>query len=135
MQPPYPQTPYDPLARVAQLDQLFVQQKFAPVANIYRISTVGPDGRSEGEPLAFVRQKRLRIRERIDFYADEAQTVPLMRLQARKVFEVHAPDGRQIGKYTRIAALRDRYILDLSGDPQRWFDRRVAMAFTVALDA
>src|SRR5215207_2998452 len=102
MQPPSPQTPYDPLARVAQLDQLFVQQKFAPVANIYRISTVGPDGRSEGEPLAFVRQKRLRIRERIDFYADEAQTVPLMRLQARKVFEfrgvtdVLLPNGGQV---------------------------------------
>jgi hypothetical protein len=206
-----PQYGPNPLARLAGLDQLFVQQKFAPVANVYRISTVGPDGRSAGEPLAFVRQKRLKIREQIDFYADESQTVPLMRLQARKVFEfrgvtdvvlptgevigslrkefgksllrsswtvlapagnpvataqesslflavlrrvwdavpylgdipffipfhfdIHAPDGRPIGRYTRIAALRDRYVLDLSGDPQRWFDRRLAMAFTVALDA
>lgn len=203
--------PDDPLARVAQLDHLFVQQQFAPITNIYRISTLGPDGRSAGELLAFVRQQKMKIRERIDFYADEAQTLPLMRLQARKVFEfrgvtdlvvpsgqvigtfrknfgrsllrsswsvldpagtevatahessivlavlrrvwglvpfvgdipffipfhfdLHAPDGRQIGKYTRIAALRDRYVLDLSGDPQRRLDRRVALAFTVALDA
>jgi hypothetical protein len=158
-----------------------------------------------------VRQKRLKIREQIDFWTDESQSVPLLRLRARKVFEfrgmtdvlvpgggvigtlkknfgrsllrsswtvldpagnpvataressvllavlrriwgalpyagdipfflpfhftIHAPDGRQIGRYTRVAAIRDRYVLDLSGDPQRVVDRRVAMAFTVALDA
>jgi hypothetical protein len=50
-------------------------------------------------------------------------------------FDIAYPDGRQIGRYRRIAALRDRYVLDLSGDPQRWLDRRLALAFTVALDA
>lgn len=202
---------YDPLARIAGLDHVFVQQKFAPIANVYHISTVGPDGRSAAEPLAYVRQKKLKIREQINFFTDESQQVPLLRLQARKVFEfrgvtdvvipsgqvigslkknfgkslvrsswtvldgngqpvataqesnmfiailrrvwgaipyigdipffipfhfdIHYPDGRQIGKYTRVAALRDRYVLDLSGDPQRFFDRRIALAFTVALDA
>lgn len=209
MQPGY--YGFDPLAQVAQLDHLFVQQKFAPLVNKYTISTVGPDGRSPAQPLAHVQQKRMRIREQIDFFADEAKTVPLLRLQARKVFEFRGttdviipsgqvigafkknfgksllrsswtilapdgqplataqesnmviailrrvwgaipyvgdipffipfhfdiayPDGRQIGKYTRIAAFRDRYVLDLSGDPQRWLDRRLALAFTVALDA
>ena len=205
------QPAYDPLRRVAELDRFFVQQKFAPIANIYRVSTVGPDG-NPGEPLAFVRQKRMKIREQIDFYTDESQTVPLMRLRARKVFEfrgmtdvllpdggqvigtlrknfatsllrsswsvldpagrevataqeksmffavlrrvwglipfigdvpyfipfhfdVHGPDGRLLGTYVRRWALRDRYLMDLSGDPQRWLDRRVMMAFTVALDA
>ena len=202
---------FDPLARIAGLDHLFVQQKFAPIANIYQIFTVGPDGRSGAEPLAYVRQKKLKIREQINFFTDDTQQVPLLRLQARKVFEfrgvtdvvipsgqvigslkknfgksllrsswtvlgangqpvataqessmfiavlrriwgaipyvgdipffipfhfdIHYPDGRQIGRYTRVAALRDRYVLDLSGDPQRWFDRRIALAFTVALDA
>ena len=201
----------DPLARVAGLDRLFVQQKFAPIANRYRISTVAPDGRSAGELLAYVEQKRMKIREQIDFFADETKQVPVLRLQARKVFEFRGvtdvvlpdgqvigtfkkefgkslvrsawtilgpggqpvatahesnlflalfrriwdlvpyvgdvpfflpfhfdlflPDGRAIGRYTRIAALRDRYVLDLSGDPQRWLDRRLALAFTVALDA
>jgi hypothetical protein len=221
MQPGYPpppgygpqpgQGPYDPLARIAGLDQMFVQQKFAPIANRYTISTVGPDGRSAGEPIAYVEQKRLKIREQIDFFTDATKSVPLLRLQARKVFEfrgmtdvlipsgqvigtfqkkfgksllrsswtilgpggqpvataqesnmfmavlrriwsavpyvgdvpyfipfhfdIFLPDGRQIGRYKRVAAIRDRYVLDLSGDPQRWFDRRLALAFTVALDA
>src|ERR671913_615650 len=202
---------YDPLARVATLDRFFVQQQFAPIANIYRISAVGPDG-NPAEPVAYVRQKRLKIREQIDFYTDESQSVPLMRLQARKVFEfrgmtdvllpdggqvigsvrknfarsllrsswsvldpagrevatarersmffavlrrawalipfvgdipyfipfhfeIHGPDGRLLGTYVRRWALLDRYLMDLSGDPQRWLDRRVMMAFTVALDA
>jgi hypothetical protein len=201
----------DPLTYISGLDYLFVQQKFAPLVNKYQISTLGQDGRSAGQPLAFVQQKRLKIREQIDFYTDESKTYPLMRLQARKVFEFRGmtdvliptgevigtfkknfgksllrsswtilapngqpivtaqesnmfiavlrrvwgaipyvgdipffipfhfdiayPDGRPIGRYRRIAAFRDRYVLDLSGDPQRWFDRRLALAFTVALDA
>jgi uncharacterized protein YxjI len=201
----------DPLARIAGLDQLFVQQKFTMIANRYRISTLGPDGRSAGELLAYVEQKRMKIREQIDFFTDETKQVPLLRLQARKVFEfrgmtdvvtpsgqvigtfrkdfgksllrsawtILAPggqpvatahesslflavfrriwdlvpfigdvpfflpfnfdlflaDGRPIGRYQRIVAVRDRYVLDLSGDPERWVDRRLALAFTVALDA
>lgn len=197
------------LDEVAGLDTMFVQQQFSPVQNRYTISTVGPDGRA-GRPLVFVRQKRLKIREQIDFYADEAQKEPVLRLRARRVFEFRgrtdvqlpdgtvigqlqkvfgrslvrsswelldadgavvataqessmalavlrrgwgfipvlgdvpflipfhfdiAVDGRPVGQYRRIAALRDRYVLDLAGDPERRIDRRVAMAFTVALDA
>lgn len=211
MQPQYGYGGYDPLAFIAGLDHLFVQQNFAPLVNRYTVSTVGPDGRSPDRPLAYVQQKRMKIREQIDFYVDEAKTIPLMRLQARKVFEFRGmtdvlipsgqvlgtfkknfgrsllrsswtilapdgqpvataqesnlfiailrriwgalpyvssvpfflpfhfdiayPDGRPIGRYQRVAALRDRYVLDLTGDPQRWLDRRLALAFTVALDA
>jgi hypothetical protein len=198
------------LDQVTTTDQFFVQQRFAPLVNLYRISTVGPDGRSEGQPLAYVRQKRMRIREEITFYADEAQREPMLRLKARKVFEfrgrtdVQLPDGqvigqlqkvfgaslvrsswqildargnvvgtaresslpmailrrvwsalpilenipvtppfhfdifvggRQIGRFTRLLAFRDRYLMDLTGDPERVLDRRVALAFCVALDA
>ncbi|MGH8906686.1 MAG: hypothetical protein ACRD0K_09255 [Egibacteraceae bacterium] len=192
------------------VDRFFVQQRFAPLVNLYRISAVAPDGRSEGQPLAYVRQKRMKIREQIDFFADEAQRVPLLRLKARKVFEfrgrseVQLPDGqvigqfqkvfgvsllrsawqvldadgevvataressmamallrrlwdfvplienipfkppfhfdvfvgdRHVGRYTRLLAFRDRYLMDLSGDTERVIDRRVAMAFCIALDA
>ncbi len=194
---------------VAQLDRFFVQQKFRPGVNVYRISTVA-DGGGPGRPLVHVRQRRLKIRERIDFFADEAQREPVLRLQARKVFEFRgrsdvvlpsgevigslqkvfgasllrsswrlldasgyvvataqesslfmavlrrmwgfvpllnnvpfflpfhfdiAIDDQTVGRYRRLWALRDRYELDLSGDVQRRIDRRVALAFTIALDA
>lgn len=45
------------------------------------------------------------------------------------------PGTQEVGTYVRIPALRDRYLLDLTGDPQRRIDRRLAAAWTVALDA
>ena len=48
------------------LDYLFVQQKFAPLQNKYTISTLGPDGKSPAHPLAYVQQKRMKIREQIE---------------------------------------------------------------------
>lgn len=50
-------------------------------------------------------------------------------------FNIAAPDGRPLGTYRRLPALRDRYLLDLSADVERRLDRRVAMALTIALDA
>jgi len=198
------------LSKIEATDQFFVQQRFAPLVNLYRISTVGPDGRSEDSPLAYVRQKRLKIREEVNLFADEAQTILLLRLKARKVLEfrgrseVQLPDGqvigqfqkvfgasllrsswqildaggnvvataressmfvailrriwglvplledipfkppfhfdiyvgeRNVGRYTRLLAFRDRYVMDLSGDAERVIDRRVAMVFCIALDA
>ena len=195
---------------VSSLDRMHVQQKFAPLVNRYQVSTVGPDGRSPYQPLAFVQERRFKIREQIDFYTDESRSDVLLRLRSRKVLEVRGradvllPDGtligslqkvfkrslwrstwqvldpsgtvvatahessvplailrrawgaipylnnvpfflpfhfdiliddRQVGRYTRIAAIRDRYLLDLTADPERRIDRRVALALTIALDA
>ncbi len=121
---PYQQGPAG-LDRIRYLDQFFVQQRFAPVANLYLISTVGLDGRSAGELLASVRQKRMKIREQINFFADEAQTVPLLQLRARKVFEfrgvtdVVLPDGQVIGTLRKAfgaSLLRSSWsVLDAAG--------------------
>jgi hypothetical protein len=189
-------------------DAFFVDQLIRPVANLYRISTLGADRASAGEPLAFVRQKKLAIKEDIRFFADESQSEELFRLKGRQVFEVRgrydvlspagerigslekvfgisllrstwriygdgeAPiataqersmpvailrraidlvpygefvpilfqftiriDGREVGQLRRPVGLRDRYILELGGDPDRRIDRRVAVALAVALDA
>ena len=44
-------------------------------------------------------------------------------------------DDRNVGSFERRFGLRDRYILDLSADPERRIDRRVAIALAVAMDA
>jgi hypothetical protein len=38
------------------------------------------------------------------------------------------------GEFNRKLTLLDRYVLDLSGDPERRFDRRVALALGIMLD-
>ncbi len=191
-----------------QHDAFFIDQLVRPIANLYRISTLATDGRSPGEPIAFVRQRKLAIREDIRFFADESETVELFRLKARgltefrgrydvflpdggragvleKVFRASllrstwrildgdersigtayersvpvallrrvvdlvpygefipvvfhftiAIDGREVGEMRRPVGLRDRYVLELGGDPERRIDRRVAVALGIALDA
>ena len=200
----------EPLDTIRSTDRFFVQQRFTPLVNLYRISTVGPDGRSAGSELVHVRQKRLKVREQIDFFADADAKVPVLRIKAHSVFEMRGrydvitPDGivagqlqkqfarsllrstwtvldgqgrdiataqeqsvpvailrrlwdfvpvvgevplpipfhfdllvgdHRVGEYRRLIGLRDRYLLDLSGDPERRLDRLVAVALTVALDA
>lgn len=198
------------LDQLANIDRLFVKQHFALVLNKYDISTVAEDGKSPGEPICHVRQKRMKIREEINFFADEDQKELVLQLKKQNIMEFHGavdvklPDGTVIGQlrkafaksllrstweildsngnvvataqersmalavlrriwgmipylgdvpffipfhfeimiegqvvgsYTRPPGLTDRYILDLSDDSERRIDRRVALAFTVALDA
>jgi hypothetical protein len=87
--------------RFTEHDAFFVDQLIRPIANLYRISTLGPGG--PGQPLAFVRQKKLAIKEDIRFFADESEQHELFRLKARQVLElggrydVVEPDGALIG--------------------------------------
>ena len=43
--------------------------------------------------------------------------------------------GQKIGKFVRKWTLRDRYLLDLSGDPKKMLDRRLALALGIVLDS
>lgn len=95
------------LDHIAHLDQMLVQQTFALLVNKYRISTVNSDG-SEGQPLAFVQQKRLKVREQVEFYADETKQQPLLRLKAKSLLEVRGrsqvqlPDGTVVGHLQKV---------------------------------
>jgi len=42
--------------------------------------------------------------------------------------------GQVVGRMDRKFQLRDRYVLDLSGDPDKKLDRRLAIALAVGLD-
>ena len=89
-------------------DAFFVDQLIRPVANLYRIATLGADGASAGEPLAFVRQKKLAIKEDIRFFADESETEELFRIKARQVFDVRGrydvttPAGERLGVLEKV---------------------------------
>ena len=42
---------------------------------------------------------------------------------------------RAIGRLSRVIGLRDRYVLEIHGDPERAIDRRLVVALGVGLDA
>ena len=189
------------MSTVPDAERFEIEQLIRPMVNLYRIS-------AHGAPVAFVRQKRMAIKEDIRFFRDENETEELFRIKARSVMEfggrydVTAPDGERIGvlgkvfgksllrstwaimdaneqelaiakersqfwaivrrvidavpygdfvpivfhfridrgeqhlgDFTRALGMRDRYTLDLSGDPGRTIDRRLGIALAIALDA
>jgi uncharacterized protein YxjI len=82
-------------------DRFVIDQLIRPMANLYRISA-GPT------PVAFVRQKKMAIKEDIRFYADENQTHELWRIKARSMMEfsgrydVTTPEGEKIGVLGKV---------------------------------
>jgi hypothetical protein len=47
---------------------------------------------------------------------------------------VRGADAEVFGEFNRKFTLLDRYVLDLSADPERTFDRRIALALGIMLD-
>jgi uncharacterized protein YxjI len=190
-------------------DRFLVDQLIRPIANLYRVTPLAAGETPAGPPVAYVRQKKLAIKERIGFFADEAETQEVFHIQARtwldtggSKYDVVAGDGTQIGLLehlfkqslmrttwrisdgdgTEVAVaqerslpmailrraidfvpdygglipipynfdllfdgrvagtmnrkfkLRDQYVLDLSGDPEKALDRRLAIALAIGLD-
>lgn len=82
-------------------DRFVIDQLIRPMVNLYRIS-------ANGEPIAFVRQKRLAIKEDIRFFADEDERDELFRLKARALMEfggrydVTTSDGQRIGVLGKV---------------------------------
>src|SRR4051795_3663389 len=75
------------MSAIESSDRFLVQQVFKPIANEYRISVPEHDSSEEGEPLLFVKQKRMKIREDIRFRrAPDADAHEFM-IKSKSVFE------------------------------------------------
>jgi uncharacterized protein YxjI len=68
-------------------DRYLVDQLIRPIANLYRITPLAAGETPLGGPVAFVRQKKMAIKEDIRFFADESETEELFRLKARSVLD------------------------------------------------
>jgi uncharacterized protein YxjI len=68
-------------------DRYRVDQLVRPIANLYRVTPLAAGETAAGGPIAFVRQKKLAIRENIKFFVDEGETQELFHIQARTMFD------------------------------------------------
>ena len=190
-------------------DRYLVDQLIRPIANLYQVTPLAAGEAPAGRPVAYVRQKKMAIREDIRFFADEQETQELFRIKARSILDMGGSrydvfageqrigvldhmfkqsllrstwtvrdgneaelmiarerslvaaiarraidfvpdigglipipynfefliDGGVAGAMNRKFQLRDRYILDLSGDTEKRVDRRLAVALAIGLDA
>lgn len=65
----------------------YVAQKLAMTANRYRVLAANPDG-SEGALMAFAHQKRMALKEKVTFFAEEQMTTPVFGFAARKAIDL-----------------------------------------------
>jgi len=63
-------------------------ERSCAIANLYRVTPLAAGEAPAGPPVAYVRQKRLAIKEDIRFYADEGETQELFRIAARSVLDI-----------------------------------------------
>jgi uncharacterized protein YxjI len=69
-------------------DRYLVDQLIRPLINLYRITPLAAGETPAGGPVAYVRQKRMAIKEDIRFYADENESQELFRIKARSMFDI-----------------------------------------------
>jgi len=94
----------DPFA----FDRFFIEQLFRPIVNLYQVTPLAAGETPAGGPIAYVRQKRMAIKEDIRFFADEEETTEVFRIKARRMLEiggnydVTTPDGQRIGVLQKV---------------------------------
>jgi len=72
-------------------DRFKIDQLVRPIANLYRVTPLAIGETPAGPPIAYVRQKKLKIKEDIRFYADESETQELFRIKARSLLDFGGP--------------------------------------------
>lgn len=91
---------------LGHVPRFFVHQKLTAMINRYRVLI--PDAAGEPGPLvAFAEQKRMKIKEEVYFFTDEAKTVPLFSFKSRQAIDMHARTD----------------ILDNHGNQIAWFEK------------
>jgi hypothetical protein len=71
-----------------EADRYLVDQLVRPIVNLYRVTPLAAGESPAGPPVAYVRQKKMAIKEDIRFYGDEAETQELFRIKARSIFDI-----------------------------------------------
>ncbi len=78
------------------------------MVNLYQVVPLAAGDAPAGGPVAFVRQKRMALKEDIRFFADESERDELFRIKARSVmdvrgrYDVTTPDGERIGALEKV---------------------------------
>jgi uncharacterized protein YxjI len=118
----------------AQHDRFFIRQRIRPVINQYEISTLGSDEKSAGDPVCFVEQKRMKLKEDLRAFTDDSKTTEVFRIKAQQVWDPRArydvtdPMGEQVGQLQKVfgrSLLRSTWrIYNAAGEEIGWARER-----------
>jgi hypothetical protein len=119
-----------------RVPRFLVRQKITMWVNRYQVHAANPDG-SEGPLLAFAEQKRLKLKEEVQFFTDETKQRPVFSFKARQRLDVRAEHdvfdehGHPIGYFRKefgASLLRSTWTLGVPGLDARGQERRPVIA-------
>ena len=114
----------------------YVKQRITVMVNRYEVRAANPDG-SEGQLLALAEQRRMKIKEEVNFFADESKTRRVFSFKARQRLDVHAEHdvfdeyGQPLGMFSKqfgASLLRSTWNLHAPGVEARGQERRPVIA-------
>jgi uncharacterized protein YxjI len=118
----------------ASHDRFFLSQRIRPMVNQYEVSTLGADGKSAGEPVCFVEQKRMKLKEDLRAFTDDSKTSEVFRIKAQQVWDPRAryditdAGGEHVGQLAKVfgrSLLRSTWrIYDAAGAEVGWARER-----------
>ena len=121
--PPPPPQPYGQQPAAMVVPRFYVKQRITLMINRYEIRAANPDG-SEGQLLALAEQRRMKIKEEVNFFADESKTRRVFSFKARQRLDVHAQHdvfdeyGQPLGMFSKqfgASLLRSTWNLSAPG--------------------
>jgi len=104
--PPPPPQPYEGQPAAMVVPRFYVKQRITLMINRYEVLAANPDG-SEGQLLALAEQRRMKIKEEVNFFADESKTRRVFSFKARQRLDVHAEhdvfdeNGQPLGMFSK----------------------------------
>ncbi len=104
--PPPPPQPYEQQPAAMVVPRFYIRQRITVMVNRYEIRAANPDG-SEGQLLALAEQRRMKIKEEVNFFADESKTRRVFSFKARQRLDVHAEhdvfdeNGQPLGMFSK----------------------------------
>ncbi|CCH86538.1 conserved protein of unknown function [Modestobacter italicus] len=113
-----------------------VKQRITVMVNRYEVRAVAPDG-GDGQLLAFAEQKRMKLKEEVEFFADESRTRRVFSFKARQRLDVHAEhdvldeSGVPLGSFRKqfgASLLRSTWDLSVPGLQAVGQERRMSVA-------
>jgi hypothetical protein len=134
--PPPAQSSGQPPAAAMVVPRFYVKQRITLMVNRYEIRAANPDG-SEGNLLALAEQRRMKIKEEVNFFADEGKTRRVFSFKARQRLDVHAEHdvfdeyGQPLGMFSKqfgASLLRSTWNLHAAGVDAIGKERRPVIA-------
>jgi uncharacterized protein YxjI len=107
---------------IEHADRFLIQQVFKPLANEYRISAPAPGVTEEAEPLLFVQQKKLKIKEDIRFRLTPDEGPHLFMIKSKTVYEFRGRHEVLDSAGTVIGTLEKQFTRSLLRSHWRVYD-------------